>query len=56
MVTIVEDLRLHDFRRAHASQAIMDGENLHVAGRLQRQRAPSTGYAYLDDAILGQSS
>ena len=31
---IVADARLHDLRHAHASHAVMNGESLHVAGRL----------------------
>lgn len=27
------DARLHDLRHAHASHAVMNGENLHMAGR-----------------------
>ena len=36
---IVADARLHDLRHAHASHAVMNGESLHIAGRLLGQRA-----------------
>ena len=36
---IVADARLHDLRHAHASHAVMNGESLHVAGRLLGHRA-----------------
>ena len=55
---IVEDARLHDLRYAHASHAVMNGESLHVAGRLLGHRRASTTnrYVHLDDATLGQAA
>ena len=55
---IEADARLHDKRHAHASHAVMNGENLHVAGRLLRHRRPSTTnrYVHLDDATLTQAA
>ena len=40
---IVADARLHDLRHSHASHAIMNGESLHMAGRLlgHRRAAPT---------------
>ncbi|MCY4420130.1 MAG: tyrosine-type recombinase/integrase, partial [Gammaproteobacteria bacterium] len=51
---IVADARLHDLRHAHASHAVMNGESLHIAGRLLEHRRASTTnrYVYLDDATL----
>ena len=48
--------RLHDLRHAHASHAVMNGESLHVAGRLLGHRRASTTnrYVHLDDATLGE--
>ena len=40
MAGIVADARLHDLRHAHASHAVMNGESLHIAGRLLGHRAP----------------
>ena len=38
---IVADARLYDLRHAHASHAVMNGESLHVGGRLLgHSRAP----------------
>ena len=34
--------RLHDLRHAHASYAVMNGESLHVAGRLSGHRRAGT--------------
>ena len=55
---IVADARLHDLRHAHASHAVMNGESLHVAGRLLGHRRVSTTnrYVHLDDATLSQSA
>ena len=39
---IVADARLHDLRHAHASHAVMNGESLHVTGRLLGHRRAST--------------
>ncbi len=54
MAGTVADARLHDLRHAHASHAVMNGESLHVAGRLLgHQRASTTNrYVHLDDATL----
>ena len=53
---IVADARLHDLRHAHASRAVMNGESLHVAGRLlDHRRATTTNrYIHLDDTTLCQ--
>ena len=55
---VVADARLHDLRRAHASHAVMNGESLHVAGRLLGHRRASTTsrYVHLDDATLGEAA
>ena len=55
---IVADARLHDLRHAHASHAVMNGESLHVAGRLLGHRRASTTnrYVHLDDATLWQAA
>ena len=55
---IVADARLHDLRHAHASHAVMNGESLHVAGRLLGHRRASTTnrYVHLDDATLSQAA
>ncbi len=48
------DARLHDLRHSHASHAIMNGESLHVTGRLLGHRRATTTncYAHLDDDTL----
>ena len=53
-----QDARLHDLRHAHASHAVMNGESLHVAGRLLGHRRASTTnrYVHLDDATLSQAA
>ena len=45
-------------RPAHASHAVMNGESLHVAGRLLGHRRASTTnrYVHLDDATLSQAA
>ena len=55
---IVADARLHDLRHAHASHAVMNGESLHVAGRLLGHRRASTTnrYVHLDDVMLSQAA
>ena len=55
---IVADARLHGLRHAHASHAVMNGESLHVAGRLPGHRRASTTnrHVHLDDATRGQSA
>ena len=55
---IAEDARLHDLRHSHASHAIMNGESLHMAGRLLGHRRASTTnrYAHLDDAALREAA
>lgn len=57
-VGIVPAARLHDLRHAHASHAVMNGESLHVAGRLLGHRRASTTncYVHLDDATLNQAA
>ena len=51
---IVADARLHDLRHTHASHAIMNGEILHMVGRLLGHRRTTTTnrYAHLDDEAL----
>ena len=55
---IVADARLHDLRHSHASHAVMNGESLHVAGRLLGHRRASTTnrYFHLDDATMSQAA
>ena len=55
---IMADARLHDLRHAHASHAVMNGESLHVAGRLLGHRRASTTnrYVHLDDTTLSQAA
>ena len=55
---IVADARLHDLRHAHASHAVMNGESLHVTGRLLGHRRATTTnrYVHLDDATLSQAA
>ena len=55
---IVADARLHDLRHSHASHAVMNGENLYVAGRLLGHRRATTTnrYVHLDDATLSQAA
>ena len=55
---IVADARLHDLRHTHASHAVMNGESLHVAGRLLGHRRATTTnrYVHLDDATLSQAA
>ena len=55
---IVADARLHDLRHAHASHAVMNGESLHVTGRLLGHRRASTTnrYVHLDDTTLGEAA
>ena len=55
---VVADARLHDLRHLHASHAVMNGESLHVAGRLLGHRRASTTnrYVHLDDATLSQAA
>ena len=51
---ITADARLHDLRHSHASHAIMNGESLHMTGRLlgHRRAVTTNRYAHLDDATL----
>ena len=55
---IVADARLHDLRHSHASHAIMNGESLHMTGRLLGHRRATTTnrYAHLDDATLREAA
>ncbi len=55
---IVADARLHDLRHAHASYAVMNGESLHVAGRLLGHRRATTTnrYVHLDDTTQSQAA
>ena len=58
MAGIVADARLHDLRHSHASHAVMNGESMHIAGRLLGHRRASTTnrYVHLDDATLSQAA
>ena len=47
MAEIVADARLHDLRHSHASHAVMNGESLHIAGRLLGHRPASTTNRYV---------
>ena len=55
---IVADARLHDLRHAHASHSVMNGESLHVAGRLLGHRRATTTnrYGHLNDATLSEAA
>ena len=55
---IVADGRLHDLRHAHASHAVMQGESLHVTGRLLGHRRATTTnrYVHLDAATLSEAA
>ena len=55
---IVADAQLHDLRHSHASHAIMNGEALHMTGRLlgHRREASTSCYAHLDDATLSAAA
>ena len=57
-IVVVADARLHDLRHAHASHAVMNGESLHIAGRLLGHRRASTTnrYVHLDDATLSEAA
>ena len=57
-VRIVADARLHDLRHAHASYAVMNGESLHVAGRLlgHRRASATNRHVNLDDTTLGAAT
>lgn len=52
---IAADARLHDLQHAHA---VMNGESLHVVGRLVGHRRATTTnrYVHLDDATLSQAA
>ena len=47
-----------DLRHSHASHAIMNGESLHMAGRLlgHRRAATTNRYAHLDDVTLSKAA
>ena len=55
---MVADARLHDLRHSHASHAIMNGESLHMAGRLLGHRRATTTNrcAHLDEATLSEAA
>ena len=57
-VAIMADARLHDLRHAHTSHAVMNGERLHVAGRLlgHRRASMTNRNVHLDDATLSQAA
>ncbi len=52
------EIRLHDLRHTYASQAIMSGETLSMAGRLLGHRRPRTTeiYAHLDAEHLAEAA
>ena len=52
------DARLHDLSHSYASHAIMNGESLHMAGRLlgHRRAATTNRYAHLDDVTLSEAA
>lgn len=52
------DIRLHDLRHTYASQAIMTGESLRMAGQLLGHRRPQTTeiYAHLDAEYLADAA
>ena len=54
----LDSLRLHDLRHSHASHAVMNGESLHITGRLLGHRRASTTnrYVHLDDATLNRAA
>ena len=58
MARIVADARLHDLRHSHASHAVMNGESLHVTGRLLGHRRTSTTnrYVHFDDTTLTEAA
>ena len=55
---IVAAARLHDLCHAHASHAVMNGESLHIAGRLlgHRRASRTNRYVHLNDATLSQAA
>ena len=55
---IVADAQLRNLRHAHASHAVMNGESLHIAGRLLGHRRATTTnrYIHLDDSTLSQAA
>ncbi len=54
----VADARLHDLRHAYASHTAMNGESLHIVGRLlgHRRSGTTNRYVHLDDATLSQAA
>lgn len=57
-VGLPADIRLHDLRHTYASQAIMTGETLSMAGQLLGHRRPRTTeiYAHLDAEHLADAA
>ena len=55
---IMADARLHDLCDALASQTVMNGESLHVVGRLLEHRRTSTTnrYVHLGDATFREAT
>jgi len=55
---IVADARLHDLWHGHASRSVMNGESLHVAGRLPGHRRATTKnrYVHLDYGTLSRAA
>ena len=52
------DARLHDLRNAHVPHAVMNGDSLHIAGRLlgHRQATTTNCYVHLSGATLSQAA
>jgi integrase len=57
-IGLPRDIRLHDLRHTYASQAIMTGETLSMAGQLLGHRRPQTTeiYAHLDAQHLADAA
>ena len=58
MAGLMPDARLHDQRHAHALHAAMNGESLHVTGRLigHRRAFKTNRYDHLHETILSQAA
>ncbi len=57
-IGLPREIRLHDLRHTYASQAIMTGETLSMAGQLLGHRRPQTTeiYAHLDAQHLADAT
>ena len=55
---IMADAPVHDLRHAHPSHAVMNGESLHVPGRLlgHRRDTATNRYVYLDESTLSDAA